>query len=60
MLTGDGAPQPSGGGLGLWIVRRMVDAAGGRVEVGRAPRGGARVEVRLPAPRREEERDDAA
>ncbi|MEH7839992.1 HAMP domain-containing sensor histidine kinase [Rhizobium laguerreae] len=59
VLTAPGAPQPSGGGLGLWMVRRMVDAAGGRVEVGRASLGGAKVEVWLPA-HREEERHDAA
>lgn len=60
VLTAPGAPQPSGGGLGLWMVRRMVDAAGGRVEIGRGSGGGARIELRLPAPRLDEERHDAA
>jgi signal transduction histidine kinase len=38
-----------GSGLGLAIVRELVAAAGGTVVVERAPAGGARLRVRLPA-----------
>ena len=36
------------GGLGLAISRKLVDEAGGRIEVGDAPNGGARFRVSLP------------
>jgi signal transduction histidine kinase len=38
-----------GAGLGLTIVRGLVDRLGGRVRAGAAPGGGARFVVRLPA-----------
>ena len=38
-----------GTGLGLYIVRGLVEAHGGRIEVGRAPGGGARFRFVLPA-----------
>jgi signal transduction histidine kinase len=38
-----------GTGLGLYIVRGLVEAHGGRVEVGRGPEGGALFRFRLPA-----------
>ncbi|GAA4972217.1 ATP-binding protein [Kineococcus glutinatus] len=41
--------QRSGTGLGLYVVRGLVEAHGGRVEVGRSPSGGARFRVLLPA-----------
>ncbi|HYM46813.1 MAG TPA: HAMP domain-containing sensor histidine kinase [Solirubrobacteraceae bacterium] len=45
-----------GAGLGLAIVRAIVDAHGGRVAAGRSREGGARIEIELPrftpAPRR--------
>ncbi|GGK80571.1 sensor histidine kinase [Mangrovihabitans endophyticus] len=41
-------PGQSGGGLGLAIVRGLVEAQGGRVRAGNV-RGGCRFEVRLPA-----------
>jgi signal transduction histidine kinase len=40
----------SGSGLGLAIVRAIADRHGARVELGEAPLGGLRVEVRLPLP----------
>ncbi len=39
-----------GHGLGLAIVRDIVDAYDGRIELGKSPPGGLRVEIRLPAP----------
>ena len=46
----DARPRDTGGaGLGLAIVAEVVRAHGGGVEVGEAPLGGARFEVRLPA-----------
>lgn len=38
-----------GTGLGLYIVRGLVEAHGGHIEVGRAPSGGARFRFVLPA-----------
>ncbi len=37
-----------GAGLGLAIVRAIIEAHGGRVAAGRSPEGGARIEVELP------------
>ena len=41
--------QRSGTGLGLYVVRGLVEAHGGRVAVDRSPAGGARFRVLLPA-----------
>jgi signal transduction histidine kinase len=41
-------PVEAGGGLGLWIVRTLVDEAGGQVSLSRAPSGGAVALVTLP------------
>jgi two-component system sensor histidine kinase MprB len=38
-----------GSGLGLSIVQRVVDAHGGRATVARSARGGALLQVDLPA-----------
>ena len=38
-----------GSGLGLAIVREVVEAEGGSVQAGNHERGGAVVEIRLPA-----------
>ncbi len=38
-----------GSGLGLSIVRRIVEEHGGSIEVGNRPEGGASIHVRLPA-----------
>jgi C4-dicarboxylate-specific signal transduction histidine kinase len=59
--TGPGLPQPaarifdafyttkpSGMGMGLSIVRTIVDSHGGSIDAGNNPRGGAVVNVRLP------------
>lgn len=43
--------RKGGTGLGLSIVKRVVEEHGGDVEASNRPEGGARLEVRLPAPR---------
>jgi len=43
--------REGGTGLGLSIVKRVVEEHGGTVEAANRPEGGARVTVRLPAPR---------
>jgi PAS domain S-box-containing protein len=47
--------RAGGTGLGLSIVKRVVEEHGGTVEASNRPEGGARVVVRLPAPRRRTE-----
>jgi two-component system OmpR family sensor kinase len=46
------APSPAGSGLGLWIVRRLVDSLGGTLRARRPRSGGLAVDVRLPVPLR--------
>ncbi|NAZ81059.1 PAS domain-containing protein [Kineococcus sp. R8] len=41
--------QRSGTGLGLYVVRGLLEAHGGSIDVARSPAGGARFRVRLPA-----------
>lgn len=45
---GVSGPESKGDGLGLWSVRRMVEAAGGVIWVESAPGEGATFEIRLP------------
>jgi signal transduction histidine kinase len=45
---GDGARSGPGSGLGLALVRRIVEALGGRIDVESAPARGARFAVLLP------------
>jgi signal transduction histidine kinase len=48
-VRGDAAAAvATGAGLGLWIVRRYLDAQGGRVSAHRRPGGGTVIDVRLP------------
>ncbi|QEX16860.1 two-component sensor histidine kinase [Hypericibacter terrae] len=52
--------RTGGAGLGLAIVRNLVEAQGGSVATGDAPAGGARFTVRLPLFRHRESPDDGA
>lgn len=47
-LEASRARKTGGAGLGLAVVRSLVEAQGGGITVGDAPRGGARFTVRLP------------
>ncbi|GEO83472.1 MULTISPECIES: sensor histidine kinase [Alphaproteobacteria] len=47
-LEGSRARKTGGAGLGLAVVRNLVEAQGGRISAGDAPGGGARFTVRLP------------
>lgn len=52
--------REGGTGLGLSIVKRVVEEHGGTVEASNRPEGGARVVVRLPAPRQRMQLPEAA
>jgi signal transduction histidine kinase len=39
--------RPTGTGIGLAVVRRVIEASDGRVVIGEAPNGGARVSLLL-------------
>lgn len=51
-LEGDRTRSVRGSGLGLWIVRSVVEAHGGEVRSAPRPGGGLVVEVFLPSARR--------
>jgi signal transduction histidine kinase len=46
--SADQEPEPRGLGLGLWIVKSIVDRHGGRVDAGRTAEGRTRFTVTLP------------
>ncbi|MDQ3699182.1 MAG: HAMP domain-containing histidine kinase [Gemmatimonadota bacterium] len=48
-LTGDGRPKVPGAGIGLAVVRDLVQRLGGTVHIGDGPGGGAALIVALPA-----------
>ncbi len=48
-LVTRGASGAGSTGLGLDIVRRTAEGAGGYLTISRAPKGGARIELRLPS-----------
>ena len=48
----DEEPEPSGLGLGLWIVKSIVDRHGGQVSAGRTAEGRTRFSVLLPLARK--------
>jgi two-component system sensor histidine kinase ChvG len=51
MPEGEAAAQQAGSthfGIGLWIVRRNIEAFGGRVSAENRPAGGFRMTVALP------------
>lgn len=65
MLTGadPGRTLSSGRGLGLWMVRRMIDELGGTVTISARPEGGTVVMLILPVSREDaedEQGDEAA
>jgi signal transduction histidine kinase len=47
----DEEPEPTGLGLGLWIVKSIVERHGGQVSAGRTTEGRTRFSVVLPAVR---------
>jgi signal transduction histidine kinase len=47
-LEGSRNRQTGGAGLGLAIVRNLIEAHGGQVRIADAPNGGARIHVKLP------------
>ncbi len=49
----DEEPEPSGLGLGLWIVKSIVERHGGQVSAGRTTEGHTRFSVVLPVVRAE-------
>lgn len=51
---GSAAPLSGGGGLGLWVARKMASELGGRLVAGSSPGGGARVSITIPVPVRVE------
>ena len=57
--AGDYAILREGKGLGLWMVRRLVDEIGGKIEVGRSDLGGAEVRLQFGQASRVEQADAA-
>jgi signal transduction histidine kinase len=51
--TGDAVVRTRGAGIGLSVVKEIVEQMGGTISVGTSPAGGARFEVRLPLQRPE-------
>jgi signal transduction histidine kinase len=47
-LEGSRNRQTGGAGLGLAIVRNLIEAHGGQVRISDAPKGGARISVKIP------------
>ena len=47
--SADQEPEPRGLGLGLWIVRSIIERHGGTVAAGRGPEGRTRFTITLPA-----------
>lgn len=47
-------PTGAGAGLGLAVVQGIVEEAGGRIEVGESPLGGARFAIAFPCTREED------
>lgn len=57
--SGDLSPIRAGGGLGLWMVRRLMRESGGSIAVGESPLGGAAIKLVLGAARTAEIQDVA-
>ena len=56
---GDGQSRSAGAGLGLSLVRSLVELHGGQVELHSVPGGGTRVDCRLPLQSEPEVKDIA-
>jgi len=47
--SADEEPEPGGLGLGLWIVKSIIERHGGQISVARTAEGRTRFSVELPA-----------
>jgi signal transduction histidine kinase len=58
--SGDAVVRTRGAGIGLSVVKEIVEQMGGTISVATSPAGGARFEVRLPVEPSEVRTDEPA